>query len=414
MRHLVIVPIALILLTGQQIFSQNKKCIINGTLVNRTTENVRIVPGSEDMVRGGVLVPVVNNHFSLELNIPYLEEYYLIPQDDFVIVGFFPDNDTVEITLSETGRSSETRVKGGALNQASKDHNAACDEMFTSKTRPYSLQIDSLYKAGNYYSDKVKQLLQKIVSTEEGLERDKLNQELSAIPESEKYSQEVISLMDKCDSVNLLKLYWNDDQIRNNINLFSYSLLFNSVKEYRYNKKAADLAFVNDIFPLYRKKFPEHIYTAKIAELLNSFNQLKVGDKYIDFQAPTIDGKIVKISDSISGKVALIDLWASWCLPCRRLSISMIPIYEKFRSKGFVIIGVACEYKTVERFQETVINDKYPWLNLVELNNQNKIWSKYGVSGAGGNTFLIDETGTIIAIHPDAKQLEILLNERLK
>jgi hypothetical protein len=58
-------------------------------------------------------------------------------------------------------------------------------------------------------------------------------------------------------------------------------------------------------------------------------------------------------------------------------------------------------------------NDGYPWLNLLELNDENKIWSKYGVSYSGGITILVDRDGTILAIRPTAEEVEKILMERL-
>ena len=40
----------------------------------------------------------------------------------------------------------------------------------------------------------------------------------------------------------------------------------------------------------------------------------------------------------------------------------MIPVYEKYREKGFVVIGVACEYKDTEAFTIAMEKDKYPRL----------------------------------------------------
>ena len=56
----------------------------------------------------------------------------------------------------------------------------------------------------------------------------------------------------------------------------------------------------------------------------------------------------------------------------------------------------------------------HPWLNLIELNNKNDIWNKYNIAGSGGSTFLVDSRGKILAIHPDAEELENHLKELLK
>ena len=65
------------------------------------------------------------------------------------------------------------------------------------------------------------------------------------------------------------------------------------------------------------------------------------------------------------GKVALIDLWASWCGPCRTTSKQLIPIYEKYKDRGFTVIGVAREQNSDIRMREAIRKDGYPWLNLI-------------------------------------------------
>lgn len=127
---------------------------------------------------------------------------------------------------------------------------------------------------------------------------------------------------------------------------------------------------------------------------LESVKMMTGGGKYIDFTAPDFEGREITLSEQIRGKVALINLWASWCGPCRRKAIDMIPVYEEFKEMGFEVVGIARE-----RTKELAINaanmDKYPWLNLIELNDKQEIWKRYGLGNSGGGVLLVDEEGVI-------------------
>lgn len=56
----------------------------------------------------------------------------------------------------------------------------------------------------------------------------------------------------------------------------------------------------------------------------------------------------------------------------------------------------------------------YPWTCLIDLNDENGIWEKYGIGNSGGATFLVDKEGTILAIQPTAHEVRQILNDLLK
>ena len=125
------------------------------------------------------------------------------------------------------------------------------------------------------------------------------------------------------------------------------------------------------------------------------------------------DGKEVKLSELIAGKVALIHLWASWCGPCIRHGREMIPVYEAYKDKGFTVVGVARE-KSKESMATALQNVKYPWVNLLELNDRHGIWAKYGIGNAGGGDFLVDDKGVLLAIKTTPEEVKSILKRLLK
>lgn len=68
------------------------------------------------------------------------------------------------------------------------------------------------------------------------------------------------------------------------------------------------------------------------------------GDPYgsYDFSLTSIDGEPVKLSD-YQGKVVLVNFWATWCGPCVVETPSLVRMYNKYKSKGFAVIGVALQ-----------------------------------------------------------------------
>ncbi|HMR19007.1 MAG TPA: TlpA disulfide reductase family protein [Sphingobacterium sp.] len=138
-----------------------------------------------------------------------------------------------------------------------------------------------------------------------------------------------------------------------------------------------------------------------------------MGHKFVDFTAPDIQGNIFRLSELIKGKIALINLWATWCGPCITKSKTMLPLYAAYKDKGFTIIGVAGEHKNTDNLIKFLEREKWPWINLVDLDKKEKIWQKYSADHKSGTFFLIDRQGSIVAIDPNADEIKAILEKQL-
>jgi thiol-disulfide isomerase/thioredoxin len=58
-----------------------------------------------------------------------------------------------------------------------------------------------------------------------------------------------------------------------------------------------------------------------------------------DFDVPTLDGSKFKISE-YSGKVVVLDFWATWCPPCRKEIPQLVRIANQHRDRGVEVIGL--------------------------------------------------------------------------
>lgn len=58
-----------------------------------------------------------------------------------------------------------------------------------------------------------------------------------------------------------------------------------------------------------------------------------------DFALTTLDGESAQLSE-LRGQVVLVNLWASWCGPCRAEMPAMQRLYERYQDRGFEILAV--------------------------------------------------------------------------
>ena len=61
-----------------------------------------------------------------------------------------------------------------------------------------------------------------------------------------------------------------------------------------------------------------------------------------DFELPDLGGKTVSSSD-FKGKVAIVNVWGTWCPPCRRMVTRLAQLFEREGKRGLVVVGINYE-----------------------------------------------------------------------
>ena len=161
-------------------------------------------------------------------------------------------------------------------------------------------------------------------------------------------------------------------------------------------------------------QFQNDAAIVKIKEMVEKQKKTAVGQKFIDFEMQTPDGKSVKLSDYAGkGKIVLVDFWASWCGPCRREMPNLVEAYAKYKGKNFEIVGVSLD-QNADSWKEAIKTLKMTWPQMSDL----KYWNSEGAQLYAVNsiphTMLIDGEGTIIARGLHGEELQTKIAEALK
>lgn len=62
----------------------------------------------------------------------------------------------------------------------------------------------------------------------------------------------------------------------------------------------------------------------------------------LGFTLADVAGNEVRLSD-YKERVVLINFWATWCVPCRKEIPWLIELYDSYRERGFVVLGVSMD-----------------------------------------------------------------------
>ena len=108
---------------------------------------------------------------------------------------------------------------------------------------------------------------------------------------------------------------------------------------------------------------------------------------------PTLAGGTFDL-EQWRGQVVLVNVWASWCVPCRREQPLLVAANEQLGPRGLKIVGIDVRDREQEANAFLAEYGNAPWPSVVDPDGRRAVdWGTFGLP----ETYLIDEGGTMVA-----------------
>ena len=136
-----------------------------------------------------------------------------------------------------------------------------------------------------------------------------------------------------------------------------------------------------------RKNIQKKIKTVK------ALKNTAVGQPYIDIKGRDINGNDIALSDFFGrGNYVLMDMWASWCIPCKQEIPNLAYLHDKYKDKGLTVVGIFV-WEKENNMKRAVEKEKISWSQIFDV--QNNVRKNYGVEGIP-HIILLAPDGTIL------------------
>jgi thiol-disulfide isomerase/thioredoxin len=137
---------------------------------------------------------------------------------------------------------------------------------------------------------------------------------------------------------------------------------------------------------------------------------LSIGKPAPEVVSQGLDGKAVKLS-ALKGKVVVLDIWATWCAPCKAMIPHEREMVERLRNKPFVLVSISADEnkETLTRF---LAREKMPWTHWWN-GSEGGILEDWDVQGYP-TIYVLDARGVIRHKDIRGKKLEDAVNKLLE
>ncbi len=130
-----------------------------------------------------------------------------------------------------------------------------------------------------------------------------------------------------------------------------------------------------------------------------------------NFNLVSLDGQPTSLDDQ-RGKVVIVNLWASWCTPCRAEMPTLQKVYEANRARGLVVLGVNSTIQDGESAARKFAAEN--GLTFPILLDADGSMSRRYLLRALPSTFIVDREGVIHSVIVGGPVSEAVLQSKIE
>lgn len=126
-----------------------------------------------------------------------------------------------------------------------------------------------------------------------------------------------------------------------------------------------------------------------------------------EFSLKDSNGREVKLSE-YKGKVVLLNFWATWCGPCKIEIPWFVDFEQKFKDRGFAVLGVSMDEDGWESVKPYIEDRK---INYRMVIGNDEVADLYGGVSSLPTSFMVDQNGRIASVHVGLVSKSVYQNE---
>lgn len=161
---------------------------------------------------------------------------------------------------------------------------------------------------------------------------------------------------------------------------------------------------------------PKHPWVQQLAEIGDRRKlPVLIGDLIPDYPLPMLTGDTTSMQTLLGSRLTILDLWASWCGPCRVQNRDfLVPLWDEFHEDGFQIIGYGLEASQRAWTRAIEADGAYRWPHASDLQGDDSpLFESLRLTTIPAN-FLLDSEGRVVAKNLHGEELVEFVRSRME